>query len=185
MVKGPRTAVRGKLPLRILLDCGHSLAFHSNLRNVLPVTETFGGKPAEFVSKRWNVRRTFFEDQLFEWQFYHKKNNLCLLFVKSPAPRQDDGFFEDLSPWSSFCPCRDDTELLACEKSSLGGYTKVSNKPLPLCFHCYVWVWVVFEKAEMINMTANVGKQKQMATRKWLIYNLILSMTLICCRWLR
>ena len=39
-----------------------------------------------------------------DWQVYHKKNNFCLLFVKSRAPRQDDGTVEDLSPWTSFCP---------------------------------------------------------------------------------
>ena len=37
-----------------------------------------------------------------DWQVYHKKNNFCLLFAKSRAPRQDDGAFEDLSPRTIF-----------------------------------------------------------------------------------
>ena len=40
-------------------------------------------------------------------QVYHKKNNFCLLFANSRAPRQDDGAFEDLSPRTSFFPRRD------------------------------------------------------------------------------
>ena len=42
-----------------------------------------------------------------DWQVYHKKNNFLFLFAKSRAPRQDDGTFEDLSPWTSFCLRRD------------------------------------------------------------------------------
>ena len=57
--------------------------------------------------EKWNVNQRKLKVYRIDWQVYHKKNNFCLLFVKSRAPRQDDGAFEDLSPRTSFCPRRD------------------------------------------------------------------------------
>ena len=59
----------------------------------------------EMKSEMWSD--DFFKVQWIDCQSGQKKNIECLLFVKSPAPRQDDGIFEDLSPWTSFCPGRD------------------------------------------------------------------------------